>query len=60
MIIHEVIGLNNHDCMHIMFLTIIDDMTNQKNHDGIITGFMHFISLILIDDSTNLKSHRFE
>ena len=35
MIIHEVIGLNNHGCMHIMFLTIIDDMTNQKNHEGI-------------------------
>ena len=44
MIIHEVIGLNSHGCMHIMFLTIIDDMNNQKNHEGIGLsnhGFTH-------------------
>ena len=30
MIINEGIGLSNHGFRHIMLLTLIDDMTNQK------------------------------
>ena len=59
MITHEFIGLNNHGCMHIMFLTLIDDMTNQKSHESIGLSnhrFRHIMFLTLIYDMTNHKS----